>query len=66
MLASNLVARYLVANHNSKGGSVVPARIPLLGMACVVIASKYFEANVISVQELIKRTGNKVTYQEFM
>ncbi|TNV80711.1 hypothetical protein FGO68_gene17002 [Halteria grandinella] len=65
-LASSLAFRYLHALWSNKCGGYSTSKIPLLGMACVIIASKYCETNAISVQELLKRTGNKFTYHEFM
>lgn len=65
-ISTSLIFRYLTMLQSTKAGSFSICKIPLLGMACVIIASKYFETNEISVQELIKRTGGKFTYSDFM
>lgn len=48
-LASSLAFRYLHTLWSNKCDGYSTSKIPLLGMACVIIASKYCETNAISV-----------------
>jgi hypothetical protein len=34
-------------------------------MACVVLATKYIEVNQISVQDILRKTGSKFSYEEY-